>query len=107
MESKLAREILELQRQLSIQSLAHTQILSALLNIIDPHDLQRLKKILEVQSSSGELQGLVKDSCRLAVQLVTSATDEGVASDPHKLLRLIHGGKKTHKCFPLLLQSYV
>jgi hypothetical protein len=90
----LARELVDTQKEFSIRQMAHAQILCALLNVIDHNSLQRLKKILEIQASSGEFQGLAAESCRLAVQIVSSATEDDVPPDPRKILRLIQGGKE-------------
>ncbi len=91
--AQIARDLIETQKELAIHQLAHTQILCALLNVIDHNALQRLKKILEFQSSSGELQGRAAESCRLAVEIVSLATKEDWPPDLKTVLRLIQGGK--------------
>lgn len=91
---RLARELFETQKEFSIRQMAHTQILCALLNVIDHNSLQRLKQILDIQASSGEFQGLAAESCRLAVQIASLATEDDAPPDPRKILRLIQGGKE-------------
>lgn len=90
---KLSRELVEAQREFSTHQLAHTQILCVLLNVIDRDALLRLKKIVEAQSSSGELQGRAAEACRLAAEIVSLATESDTPPDPIRLFRLIQGGK--------------
>lgn len=91
---RLARELFETQKEFSIHQMAHTQILCALLNVIDRNALQRLKKIVEVQASSGELQGRAAEACRLASEIVSLATGGDATPDPRKIFQLIQGGKE-------------
>ena len=90
---KLSREIFETQKEFSIRQMAHTQILSLLLNLIDDNALQRIKKTLEIQSSSGELQASTSEAYQVALQIVSLATEDDAPPDPIKTLRLIQGGK--------------
>lgn len=87
------RELIESHRQLSIQHLALSHILYALLNVIGQSELQQLKRLLETQVAGDELQGVGAEALRLSVQIVSLATDDDEAPDPRKLLRLIKGGK--------------
>ncbi len=91
---QLARELFETQKESSIHQLAHTQILCALLNVIDHNALQRLKKIIEIQASSGVLQGRAAEACRLAGEIFSLATEGDAPPDPRKIFRLIQGGKE-------------
>lgn len=90
---QLVRELFEMQKQLSIQMLANTNIIAAILCSLPEHDAQQVKKILEVQAASGEFHGLTLDACQLANKLVCAAIDSDSLPDPNKMLRLVRGGK--------------
>jgi Mg/Co/Ni transporter MgtE len=98
LNNDVARELLEAQkeivaahRDLVVQLLAHTQVLSVLLNVIDESALSKAKKILEALPDTDELSGLRAEALELATDLVSLSTEpEGVKK---VALRVIPGGK--------------
>ncbi len=88
------KDIVALQRELSIRLSAHSQILFALLHIIDPSQLQQLKRIVAARAEGSEPQGHEGEACRLAANLVSLMNDGGGTADPRTMFQLIPGGKK-------------
>lgn len=98
MNNDVARELLETQkeivaahRDLIVQVMAHTQVLSVLLNVIDDSALSKAKKILAALHDTSELSRLRAEALELATELVSLSTEpEGVKKVS---LRVIKGGK--------------
>lgn len=98
MNNDLAMELLEAQkemvaahRDLVVQLMAHTQVLSVLLNVMDEIALSKAKRILAALPETDELSGLRAEALELAIELVSWSTDpEGVKKAS---LRVIPGGR--------------
>ena len=98
MNNDVARELFETQKEivaahryLVVQVMAHTQILSVLLNVIDDDALSKAKMILASLPDTDELSVLRAEALELATELVSLSTEpEGVKKVS---LRVIPGGK--------------
>ncbi|MDP1991023.1 MAG: hypothetical protein Q8K00_08360 [Syntrophales bacterium] len=88
------RNLFELSKSLSIQVMAHSIILYALLARIEQQDLQRVKEFLETLAATSDFQeGSLVDASRVAIEMVSYLTGNNPV-DPRKLFHLIPGGKK-------------
>ena len=95
MECELGRELFEAHKDLAKKVMTHSFLLHAVLSVSDRDALNRVKDILEGLAATDEFRELAVASLHDALQIVSlfSGSDDHPV-DPHKLFRLIPGGKK-------------